>query len=145
MLVLANSLGRDEVFFAPYLAAIAAVLAFSLDTGVFRLERVSGPARAVGALGLGLLGCAVILPLPWLALGALGVVPWTALVAVAAVVMAAAVVNAAIELRSSAPEERSREWTGWRFLLSFATAGAVLALQAAGWVQEWNPRWPPVP
>jgi phytol kinase len=145
MLAVANGFGRYPQLYAPYLAASATIIAFSLDTGVFRLERVSGPARAVGALGLGLLGCAVILPIPWLALGALGAVPWTALVAIAAVVMVAAVVNAAIELRSSAPEERSREWTGWRFLLSFATAGAVLALQAAGWIPMWDPRWPPAP
>ncbi len=37
MLALANSLDRDAFFFTSYLAASAAVLAFSLDAGVFKL------------------------------------------------------------------------------------------------------------
>lgn len=136
MLALANGLDRGSLFYAPYLAASAAVMAFSLDTGVFRIEKLPGAARAVGSLGLGVLGCAVVVFPPWLVLGT---VPWSALVPLAGVVMLASLLNAAIELRH--PEKRSREWTGWRFLLSFAAAGAVLGLQWLGWVPLWDPHW----
>jgi hypothetical protein len=54
MLLLANSLGRYETFFAPYLATSAAVIAFSLNAGVFLLQRRR--SWALGALGLALFG-----------------------------------------------------------------------------------------
>jgi hypothetical protein len=57
--------------------------------------------------------------------------------------MAVSLINAAIELRGPLEEGRSREWTAWRFALSFAAAGAVLLLQHAGWAPLWNPSWPP--
>ena len=136
MLALANGLDRGPLFYAPYLAASAAVTAFSLDTGVFRIEKLPAVARSVGSLGLGILGCAIIALLPWLVLGN---VPWQALLVLAGVTMLASLVNAAIELRY--PEQRSREWTGWRFLLSFGAAGAVLGLQWVEWVPLWDPRW----
>jgi hypothetical protein len=133
MLVLSNSLGADETFFAPYLAASAAVLAFSLDTGVFRLERRG--SGALGALGLALLGAAFAVlgpslgrwPPPGLSL--LAILVTTAIVTLA---------NAAIELRDP-QARRSRDWTAWRFLLSFAAAGAVLGLQALGTIPLWDP------
>jgi dolichol kinase len=133
MLVLANSLARDELFFAPYLAASAAVLAFSLDTGVFRLERRrSGP---LAALGVALLGAALAVVGPcighWQA-------PWKPLLAILAATAVATLANAAIELRDPAAS-RSRDWTAWRFLLSFAAAGAILGLQALGTIPLWDP------
>jgi dolichol kinase len=140
MLALANGFGRFPMFYAPYLAASAAVFAFSLDTGVFRLEKIPGAVRSLGALALGVLACAAIVLPPWLALRAL---PWPALLALTGLVMLTSLANAAIELRY--PEERSREWTGWRFLLSFAVAGAVLGLQALGWIPMWDPKWPLTP
>lgn len=143
MLALANGLDREPMFYAPYLAAIAAVTAFSLDTGVFRVEKLSGTGRVAGSLGLGVLGCAIIALPPWLVLRN---VSWMGLATLAGVVMLASLTNAAIELGDlSQPDERSREWTGWRFLLSFAAGGAVLGLQALGRAPLWNPSWPPVP
>jgi len=137
MLLLANSLHRDETFFAPYLAASAAVLAFSLDTGVFRLERRR--SWALGALGLALLGTVLAVLGPWIALQRAPVESLLAILATAGVV---ALINTAIELRN--PElPRSREWTAWRFILSFVAAGAVLGLQALGMVQAWDPGWRP--
>jgi phytol kinase len=133
MLVLANSLRRGETFFAPYLAASAAVLAFSLDTGVFRLERRrSGP---LGATGLALLGTALAVLGPWIARQN---APLETLLAILATTIVVTLANAAIELRD--PElPRSREWTAWRFLLSFVAAGTVLGLQALGMVPPWDP------
>ncbi len=137
MLLLANSLGRYETFFAPYLAASAAVLAFSLDTGVFRLERRR--SRVLGALGLALLGTALAVAGPWIATRR---APVESLLAILATTAAVTLINAAIELRD--PESpRSREWTAWRFLLSFVAAGAMLGLQALGMAPPWDPGWRP--
>jgi hypothetical protein len=135
MLVLANSLARDETFFGPYLAAIAAVLAFSLDTGVFRLERRR--SGALGALGLALFGTALVVLGPCLVTRRLPLEQVLAIFAITAVVTLA---NAAIELRDPALP-RSREWTAWRFLLSFLAAAAMLGLQALGMVPSWDPGW----
>ncbi|HTG36462.1 MAG TPA: hypothetical protein VLB76_26390 [Thermoanaerobaculia bacterium] len=133
MLVLSNSLARNEFFFAPYLAASAAVLAFSLDTGVFRLERRrSGP---LAALGVALFGTTLAVVGPcighWQA-------PWKPLLAILATTAVATLANATIELRDPAAS-RSRDWTAWRFLLSFAAAGAILGLQALGMIPLWDP------
>jgi phytol kinase len=137
MLILANSLRDYPTFYGPYLAASAAVLAFSLDTGVFRLERRR--SWALGAVGLGLLATAFTSLLPWLLRKD---VSWISLLAVAGATVAAALLNTAIELRDpSLP--RSREWTAWRFLLSFVAAGAILGLQALGIVPAWDPAWRP--
>ena len=103
-------------------------------------RRVSRSAIArTGVWGSTVIGCAVIALPPWLVLRT---VPWMALATLAGVVMLASLANAAIELRY--PDERSREWTGWRFLLSFAAGGAVLGLEALGRAPLWDPRWPPV-
>jgi phytol kinase len=135
MLVLANSLRRPETFFAPYLAASSTVLAFSLDTGVFRLERRR--SWTLGALGLALLGTILAVLGPWIAARRAPPESLLAILAATAVVM---LIHAWIELRDR-EAERSREWTAWRFLLSFVAAGAVLGLQALGMVPPWDPRW----
>lgn len=136
MLALANGLHRPADFYGPYLAAIAAVFAFSLDTGVFRLERVPAFPRAFAAFGLGILSTALTALLPWLLLRH---VPITGLLAIAGVVMVLSLVNLAIELRD--PTDRPREWTAWRFLLSLVAGGAVLGLQVLGLAPAWDPRW----
>jgi len=135
MLLLANSLRRDETFFAPYLAASAAVLAFSFGTGVFRVERRR--RWVLGALGIAFLGTALAVLGPWIATGH---APLSTLAAILAITVVVTLINTAIELRH--PElPRSRDWTAWRFLLSFLAAGAVLGLQALGIVQAWDPGW----
>lgn len=135
MLALANGLGQGGTFYGPYLAATAAVLAFSLDTGVFRLERLRGRDWIFGALGLGSLAAIATSLVPWLLQTRRDP---AALPAVVGAVMAVSLVNAALELRD--PDlPRSREWTVWRFLLSFAAAGAVLGLQTLGTIQPWDP------
>jgi hypothetical protein len=136
MLLLANMLQRYEMFFAPFLAASAAVLAFSLDTGVFRLE--VRRSRSLGALGLALLGSLLAVAGPWIV--AWRVVPFASLLAILSVAGVVALVNTAIELRDPALP-RSREWTAWRFLLTFVAAGAMLGLQALGMVPAWDPGW----
>lgn len=137
MLALANGLRSFPDLYGPYLAASAAVFAFALDTGVFRLEKVRGLPRAVAAFGLGLLSTAFTALVPWLLLRE----PPRALLVLAAVVMAVSLVNAAIELRGLV-DVRTREWTASRFALSLAAAGAVLLLQWAGWSPLWDPSWP---
>jgi phytol kinase len=146
MLALANGLDRYSLFYAPYLAASAAVFAFSLDTGVFRLERAPRSARAIAALGLGALGSIAVALLPWLTLRWAGQSPpASALLGLGGVVMLISLINAGIELRySEGSEARSREWTGWRFFLSFAAGGAVLGLQSMGWLSVWDLTWPPI-
>jgi hypothetical protein len=137
MMALANGLRSSALFYGPYLAASAAVFAFALDTGVFRLEKVRGLPRAAAAFGVGLLATAFTSLIPWLVLRE----PPRALLAVAAVVMVVSLVNAAIELRGLV-DGRTREWTASRFALSLAAAGAVLLLQWAGWAPLWDPAWP---
>ena len=133
MLLLANSLEDGARFFSPYLAASAAVLAFSLDTGVFRLERRK--SGVFGALGLALLGTALAVLGPALARWP---PPWPVLPAILATTAVVTLANAAIELRD--PKAlRSRDWTAWRFLLSFIAAGAILGLQALGTIPLWDP------
>lgn len=137
MLVLANSLGRYEMFFGPYLGASAAVLAFSLDTGAFRLERRR--SGTVAALGIALVATFLAVVGPAIATRRL---PIESVLAILAATVLVTMVNAAIELRDpSLP--RSREWTAWRFLLSFVAAGAVLGLQVLGMVPLWDPGWRP--
>lgn len=135
MLALANGLRQPAEYFGPYLAACAAVFAFALDTGVFRLERVRGLPRAVAAFGVGLLATVFTALVPWLLLRE---VPLTGPATLAAVVMVVSLVNAAIELRDP-EDDRPREWTALRFALSFAAAGAVLLLQRLDWAPLWDP------
>jgi hypothetical protein len=135
MLVLANSLGGYPTYFAPFLAATAAVLAFSMDTGVFRLERRR--SWALGALGLALLGTLLVVAGPWIALRR---APLETVLAIFAATALVCLVNSLLELRDPALP-RSREWTAWRFLLSFVAAGFVLGLQALDMIPLWDPRW----
>jgi phytol kinase len=139
MLVLANGLRRPEPFFAPYLAASAAVVAFSLDTGVVRLERFGAVLRALAALLLGILAWAFVVLLPWAVTGDGDPGP---LLAVLAVTMVISCLNVSLELRGEVPV-RPREWTAQRFVLTFAAAGAVLGLQALGVIPPWDPSWAP--
>jgi phytol kinase len=136
MMALANGLKDSNLFYGPYLAASAAVFAFALDTGVFRLEKVKGLPRVVAAFGVGLLATAFTALVPWLLLREHPL----ALLALALVVMVLSMLNAAIELRGPV-DDRPREWTASRFALSFAAAGAVLLLQRAGWAPLWEPSW----
>jgi len=100
---------------------------------------VPGAARSLGAAALGALGSIAVALVPWLVLRP----SLTGLLALTGVVMLISLLNAAVEVRHL--EERSRDWTGWRFLLSLAAGGAVLGLQALGWLPLWDPTWPPVP
>jgi hypothetical protein len=136
MMALANGMKDSNLFYGPYLAASAAVFAFALDTGVFRLETVKGLPRVVAAFGVGLLATAFTAVVPWLLLREHPL----ALLALALVVMVLSMLNAAIELRRPV-DDRPREWTASRFALSFAAAGAVLLLQWAGWAPLWEPSW----
>jgi phytol kinase len=135
MLVLANSLRTAAPFYAPYLAALSAVMAFSLDEGAFRLERYGAALRALAALVLGVVAWAFVALVPW----ALKGVHAATLLAILAVAVVVSWLNVTLELRGEVPV-RPREWTALRFALSFAAAGALLGLQAAGWIAAWNPR-----
>ncbi|HSS51983.1 MAG TPA: hypothetical protein VLX28_23830, partial [Thermoanaerobaculia bacterium] len=133
MLALANSLDRDALFFAPYLAASAAVLAFSLDAGVFKLATRS--ARNWGSLGVALLAAVLVTAGPAIARPP---APLATLLALLGTTALATLINTAIE-RLDLKAQRSAIWTPWRFLLSFAAAGTILGLQALGWISVWNP------
>jgi dolichol kinase len=139
MLVLANGLQADATFYGPFVAASSAVIAFSLDTGAFRLERFGTSVRALGAVGIGALAWAIVVVIPWLIQAG---APLGQLAATLGAVILVSLLNVGVELRGSLPE-RPREWTALRFLLSFAAAGAVLGLQALGIVAAWAPGWAP--
>lgn len=134
MLVLANGLRDAQTFFAPYLAALAAVVAISLDEGVFRLERFGAAVRALAALGLGAIAWALTVLITWLAKGS----GFRTLLALLGVTMAISLLNVTLELKGEVPV-RLREWTAQRFMLTLAAAVAVLALQAAGMISLWDP------
>jgi phytol kinase len=134
MLVLANGLHDAQTWFAPYLAALATVVAISLDEGVFRLERFGSAVRALAALGLGALAWALAVLIPWLVKGKGAY----SLLALLGVTMAVSLLNVTLELKGEVPV-RPREWTAQRFILTFAAAGAVLALQALGVIPLWDP------
>jgi len=137
MLILGNSLDRLPAWFGPYVAASSAVLAFSLDSGVFRIERRKAWIPAV--LALATLASALVVGLSALLLWTVrGVAtPLPALLAPWGIALIAALINTALERRD--PElPRSRDWTGWRFLLSLLAGGAIVALQAGGWVASWE-------
>ena len=123
-LVLANSLRNGEPFFPAYLAALAAVLAFSLDEGVFRLERYGAFFRALAALALGIVAWALIAGPLWIVRKNL---PPSSFLAILAVTMAVSCLNVILELRGEVPV-RPREWSPLRFVLTYAAAGALLLL-----------------
>ncbi len=133
MLAMANSLDRGTFFFAPYLAASAAVLAFSLDAGVFKLA--TRGARTLGSLGVALLATLLVIAGPW---AARFPAPLGTLLAILLTTALATLINTAIE-QWDLKAQRSPVWTPWRFLLSFAAAGAIVGLQALGWLVAWNP------
>lgn len=136
-LLVGNSLRQLPDWFGPYLAASAAVLGFSLGSGVFRIERKR--AWPLAALGAALLAAGVVAGLPALLLDLIrGVaVPPAALLAPAGAAALALVANTWLERRD--PElAKSRDWTGWRFLLSLLAGAAILSLQAAGWIPAWR-------
>jgi hypothetical protein len=137
MLILANGLRTADPFFAPYLAALAAVTAFSLDEGAFRLERYGAPLRALAAMVLGVVAWALVVAGPWAVKGAS---PAT-LLAILGAAVAVSCLNVVLELRGEVPV-RPREWSALRFVLTFAAAGAVLGLQAAGVIAAWDPSQP---
>lgn len=123
-LVLANSLRHGEPFFPAYLAALAAVLAFSLDEGVFRLERYGALLRALAALALGIVAWALIAGPVWIA--GKNLTPLS-LLAILAVTMAVSCLNVILELRGEVPV-RPREWSPLRFVLTYVAAGVLLLL-----------------
>lgn len=112
-LLAANSTHLYGLFYAPYLASVAAVLAFVLWTGERPLRSV-----AKGALG------ALIVAVPMLP------APATTLLAVVVTVAIVSFVYA----RFGDP----REWTAASFLLALLAGIAVLALQATGVVPAWR-------
>jgi phytol kinase len=139
LLVLANALRDPKPYFAPYLAALAAVAAFSLDEGAFRLERYGAPLRALAALILGILAWAFVAVAPWAITGKGALGP---LLAILGMTMVVSCLNMILELRGEVPV-RPREWTALRFVLTCAAAGAVLGLQALGAIPPWDPSGAP--
>ena len=76
-------------------------------------------------------------------------IPWLvkgkgsySLLALLGVTMAILLLNVTLELKGEVPV-RPREWTAQRFVLTFAAALAVLALQWAGVIPPWDPSWAP--
>ncbi|HEX9670435.1 MAG TPA: hypothetical protein VGC93_13260 [Thermoanaerobaculia bacterium] len=134
ILVLANSSGRYEALFAPYVGASAAVLAFSLVGPVFRLELVRRRPRLVGAAAAAALGCAATCLPVWLVQPVAASAP----AGIAALVLAATVWILELEWvdteRPTAPE-----WSAARFLLCLAVGGGVYLLERLALMAPWSP------
>jgi phytol kinase len=134
ILILANSLHRGTELYGPFLAAVGTVLAFTLDIGVFRLERLRGASRAAAAAGLGAVAAALTALPPWWTQG-IGPAPP---LAVAGAVTAAALIGAVAD-RHGAGERSAREWGAAHFLLAVSAAAVVWLLQAAALTLPWDP------
>lgn len=154
ILILANSLRQAYgPAFGPYLAASGAVLAFCLRPGLLTLLRQRARRRAVrlppparrtlgtlaliaGAAAGAAAWVAVAVP-PWLIQG----LPPSPLLAVGAAVLAVSLANAALVRDEDDADARATEfpWPARLFLLSFAAAAMVLALQWAGLTPAWRP------
>ncbi len=161
ILILANSFRQAfDPAYGPYLAASGAVLAFCLRPGLLILLRRRPSCRAApgsppelrtprtwralraapwlaGAAAGAAAGLAVAVP-PWLIQG----LPPSPLLAVSTVVLAVSLANAALvrdEGGLEAEEEADIPWPARLFLLAFAAAALVLALQWAGLASAWRP------
>lgn len=134
ILVTGNMTGWAIELYGPFIAAVAAVLAFSgWNHCIFFRGPGGGLRRAQSAVaGLAAAGTAA-LP-PWFLMPA---VPIAGLVAVAAVTVAAAVVND--RLMGARPDlSPGSVWSAHRIALTAASAAAVLLLQAAGVIPPWR-------
>ncbi|MCP4660411.1 MAG: hypothetical protein GY856_33840 [bacterium] len=134
VLVIANSARSWAPYYGAYLAANAAVLAFSLSSPVWHLERRGGRRRIAGVVGVTLLATAAIGVPPWLIQGT--VAPG-ALVAIAALVLPATWLVAHHE--RPRPEPSSQDRTACRFLLCFVVAGGIRILEMLNWAPAWHP------
>ncbi len=134
ILIAANSTDSFRRLFGPYLAASAAVLAFSLAGPVLHLAKRSGARRAVALVWLAVVAVAATGLLPWLLHEgrALSQLPVNA-----ALVLAATWIVTLLDARAKAPPVGT--WTAGRFLLTWVVAGAVLVLQVTGLVPAWGP------
>ncbi len=133
LLAVANGTRAFGTFFGPYLAASAAVLAFTLAPPVVAGELVRGLSPRAGLLGVAVLATLATSLVPWLVQPGVPALP---LLTVCALVLAGTALNHRLERRAAEP---APGWTASRFLLSLAAAGAVLVLQTAGLIPAWRP------
>jgi len=134
ILVVANSTRSGTPCYGAYLAANAAVLAFSLSNPVWHLERYVGWRKIAGVVGVTLIATAAIGLPPWLIRGA--VTPGV-LVAIAALVLPSTWLVAHLERNRPGPS--TQDWTAGRFLLSFGVAGGIWLLEMLYLAPSWHP------
>ncbi|MBM4142284.1 MAG: hypothetical protein FJ225_01630 [Lentisphaerae bacterium] len=136
LLVLAagNMTGRGALFYAPFIASLAAVLTFSTWNHCLQFRPPPERLRPVlaGVVGAGAAG--IVAAAPWTMLRAASP---GGLAAVAGLTAAAAVVND--RLIGPRPDLSSeRLWSASRIALTAASAAAMWLLQAAGIIPAWR-------
>jgi hypothetical protein len=134
ILVLANSSGQYATYFAPYLAASAAVVAFALCHPALRTAAAGAGVMGLRTMSAAVVGCTVItLPLCLVEPAP----PLASVLAILAVVVVVAVANRLVELRF--PATAGEQWTAARFVLTALAAALILVLQVKGVAPQWPP------
>ncbi len=136
ILVLGNMLVMPDFFYAPFIASVATVLAFSLWNHRLWDRPMDRARRAVTAPGVGLLACVIVLlPLWVMRLGP----PLRTLVALGLLLpLTTALVDRAMGEKPRFDEEHTWGWK--RFALTAASAGLIMLLQWSGLLPCWTLR-----
>lgn len=134
ILVAGDMCDRESALFAPFVTALAAVLAFTLWNHVMFFATPATSLRPVLAMSLAGLALAAVAALPWALLYPVATV--AAALALVATVLAAAVANERLmgPQTNPAPDD---VWSAARIALTAGAAGAVLGLQWAGLIPTW--------
>lgn len=123
VLLAANITGHYALFFAPYLAACAAVLAFVLWDGAVRRGFFGGANRLPVSVAIGAAAAALVS-----ASAAMGI-DLRDLWIIIAVVCVLSFANAAVHLWCDTSFEGNRGWSGMSFVFALVAPLAILALR----------------
>lgn len=134
LLVTGNMLRRGPEFYAPFVAALAVVLAFGLWNHAVWAWRPAGVRRRVLLLLIAALAWAVEIVPAWLLVP--GRATRSSLWLTAGLVLAACTLDDL--LLGPAPSfDGERAWPARRLVLAAAAGAAVLLAQQAGWLAPW--------
>ncbi len=133
LLVTANMWGIGDLLYAPFVGALGAVVAFSLWNRTLLATPLAGWRRRAGAVCGGAAAALLVGLAPALAAG----VGWRAVGVLVALVVAAGGVDDAF-LEEGGAGDPDRLWGARRMGLTALVAGALLALELAGWLPLWR-------
>jgi phytol kinase len=132
-LLAGNMLDMGRLFYAPFVASLAVVLAFAAWNLVLWGRGVAPRATPAAAAAIGAGAAVVVAAIPWALAPAAS---WPELAAVTLVAAGGALVDRALAGPPRAFDP-ARVWPGYRMLLTALAAGVILALQAAGILTPW--------